>query len=113
MNRRSFDEAISRAIAREHLTDSGSKPLDVVLRGIAHTAPGSTAQDDVVVVARLVFDELDRGTDGAMIPWSGPPCPACGAEMNAEIISTSRGLKASERCPRCDLVLLIPDLFTA
>lgn len=82
----------------------------MVLRDVANSAPGSDARDDAIEVARLVFAQLDATTDDG-IPWSGPACPSCGTEMNAEIMSTSHGLKGSQRCPSCDLVLLVPDLF--
>ena len=45
------------------------------------------------------------------IGWDGPACPACGSEMDAEAIETSHGLKVSQRCPACDLVLLVPAPF--
>ncbi|KFF58469.1 hypothetical protein JF66_18340 [Cryobacterium sp. MLB-32] len=111
MSRKDFEEALSRAVAGEHLADTGTDPLDVVLRDVANSGPGSDARDDAIEVARLVFAQLDPATDDG-IRWSKPACPSCGTEMNAEILSTSHGLKGSQRCPHCDLVLLIPDLFT-
>lgn len=110
MGRRDVEEALSRAVAGEPLTDTGTDPFDVVLRDVANSVPGSDARDDAIEVARLVFAQLDPATDDG-IPWSGPDCPACGTEMNAEIMSTSHGLKGNERCPHCDLVLRVPDLF--
>ena len=109
MNRSDFDEALSRAVAGEPLTDTGTVPFNVALQEVADSPPGSDARADAIEVARLVLDELDPKYDG--IPWSGPACPACGTEMNVEIMPTSKGLKGCQRCLQCDLVLLIPDLF--
>ena len=110
MSRREFEEALSRTIAGESLTDTGSASVDVALRDVVNSVPGSDARVDAIEVARLVFAQLDRATDDG-VPWSGPFCPSCGSGMNVEIITTSKGLKGCQRCPECDLTLLIPDLF--
>ncbi|MFC5931721.1 hypothetical protein [Cryobacterium melibiosiphilum] len=47
------------------------------------------------------------------LAWDGPPCPACGLEMNSDVIETAHGLKVCQRCPACGLVLLVPDPFAA
>lgn len=39
------------------------------------------------------------------IPWVGPLCPGCGSEMDARAV----GVRVSQRCPACGLVLLVPD----
>jgi tRNA(Ile2) C34 agmatinyltransferase TiaS len=109
MNRSDFEEALSRAVAREPLIDTGTVPFNVALQEVAASAPDSDARADAIEVARLVFDQLDPEHDG--IPWNGPACPACGTEMNVEIMPTSKGLKGCQRCPQCDLALLIPDVF--
>lgn len=72
--------------------------------------PDSGARAEAIEVARLVFNQLDPAHD-SRIPWAGPACPACGTELNVEIMRTSKGLKGCQRCPECDLALLIPDLF--
>jgi uncharacterized Zn finger protein len=51
---------------------------------------------------------MDDGFD-----WDGPPCPACGHEMNADVVETAHGLKVCQRCPECGLVLVVPDPFAA
>jgi len=111
MSRSDFEEALSRAAAGEPLGATGSAPLDAVLQDVANSAPGSDDRADAIEVARLVFTQLDPEYEDDGIPWSGPACPSCGTEMNVEITSTSHGLKGSQRCPHCNLVLLIPDLF--
>ena len=110
MSRREFEEALSRAVAGESLTDTGTDPFDVALRDVANSVTGSDARADAIEVARLVFAQLDPTTDDG-IPWSGPACPSCGTEMNVEIMRTNKGLRGCQRCPQCDLSLLIPDLF--
>lgn len=110
MSRRDFEDALSRVIAGESLTGIGTDPVDVALRTVADSAPESEARADAIDVARLVFIQLDSSTDDG-IQGNGPACPSCGTKMNAEILTTSKGLKGCERCPQCDLVLLIPDLF--
>ena len=110
MSRSDFEAVLSRAVAGESLTDTGTVPFNVALQEVAASAPGSDARADAIEVARLVFDQIDPEHDDG-IPWSGPACPACGTEMNVEIMPTSKGLKGCQRCPQCDLVLLIPDLF--
>jgi hypothetical protein len=45
------------------------------------------------------------------IDWAGPACPACKTEMNAEAFTTARGIRICQRCPACDLVLLVTDPF--
>ena len=110
MSRSDFEEALSRAVAGEPLTDTGTVPFNVALQEVADSAPSSDARADAIEVARLVFDQLNAEHDDG-IPWSGPACPACGTEMNVEILSRSKRLKGCQRCPQCDLVLLIPDLF--
>ena len=112
MSRRDFEEALSRVIAGESLAGIGTDPVGVALRAVADSAPDSEARADAIDVARLVFIELDSSTDDG-IRWNGPACPSCGTEMNAEILTTSKGLKGRERCPQCDLVLVIPDLFAS
>ncbi|MBB5643643.1 hypothetical protein [Cryobacterium roopkundense] len=109
MNRSDFEEALSRAVAGEPLTDTGTVPFNVALQEVADSPPGSDARADAIEVARLVFDELDPKYDG--IPWSGTACPACGTEMNVEIMRTGKGRSGCQRCPQCNLALLIPDLF--
>lgn len=110
MSRRDFEDALSRLIAGESLVGIGTDPVDVALRAVADSASDSEARADAIDVARLVFIELDSSTDEGFL-WSGPACPSCGTEMNAKILTTSKGLKGCERCPQCDLVILIPDLF--
>ena len=110
MSRSDFEAVLSRAVAGESLTDTGTVPFNVALQEVAASAPGSDARADAIEVARLVFDQIDPEHDDG-IPWSGPACPACGTEMNVEIMPTSKGLKGCQRCPQCDLALLIPDLF--
>jgi len=109
MNRSDFEEALRCAIAGEPLTDTGTVPFNVALHEVANTTPDSDARAEAIEVARLVFDQLDPKYDG--IPWSGPVCPACGAKMNVEIMRTGKGRKGCQRCPQCNLTLLIPDLF--
>jgi hypothetical protein len=110
MNQSDFEDALARTVAGNLRTGTGSVSLDVVLRDVANSVPGSDARVDAVEVARFVFGQLDPTADDGM-PWRGPPCPSCGAEMNAEIMSTRNGLRGCERCPQCDLVFLLPDLF--
>ncbi len=38
----------------------------------------------------------------------GPPCPACGTQMQPDGVDTAEGLESCHRCPRCKLVLVIP-----
>ena len=45
------------------------------------------------------------------LDWDGRPCPACGHEMNADVVEAARSLKVYQRCPACGLVLLVPDPF--
>ena len=47
------------------------------------------------------------------LPWNGPHCPACGREMDAEVVETARGLQMCQRCSTCGLVSLVPDPFKA
>lgn len=53
----------------------------------------------------------DAGMEDDGIGWTGPPCPACGYEMNAETVQAWRGLKIIQRCPECDLVLVVRGPF--
>jgi hypothetical protein len=110
MSRSEFEDALARTVAGQLRTGTGSVSLDVVLRDVANSVPGSDARVDAIEVARFVFAQLDPTADDGM-PWRGPPCPSYGTEMNAEIMSTRNGLRGCERCPQCDLVFLLPDLF--
>lgn len=40
--------------------------------------------------------------------FDGPPCPACGVEMQPDGVDTAEGLESCHRCPRCKLVLVVP-----
>lgn len=74
------------------------------------SAPDSNARVEASDVDRLTFAQLDPAiNDGS--GWRGPACLSCGTEMNIEIVSTQNGLKGCQRCPHCDLALLMPDLF--
>ena len=110
MSRSEFEDALARTVAGQLRTGTGSVSLDVVFRDVANSVPGSDARVDAIEVARFVFAQLDPTADDGM-PWRGPPCPSYGSEMNAEIMSTRNGLRGCERCPQCDLVFLLPDLF--
>lgn len=78
-------------------TDTGADDaIDAVLRAVPSSAPDSNTR-------------VEASDDG--IGWSGPACLSCGTEMNIEIVSTQNGLKGYQRCPHCDLALLMPDLF--
>ena len=111
MSRSDFEESLSRAAAGEPLSTTGSAPLDTGLQDVANSTPDSDDRAGAIEVAHLVFTQLDPEYQDDGIPWSGPACPSCGTEMNAEITNTTHGLKGSQRCPHCNLVLLIPDLF--
>ncbi|TFC93377.1 MULTISPECIES: hypothetical protein [Cryobacterium] len=74
MSRSEFEEALSRTVAGELLTVTGSAPVDVALRDVANSVPGSDARVDAIEVARLVFAQLDRAANDG-VPWSGPFCP--------------------------------------
>ncbi|WP_166787026.1 hypothetical protein [Cryobacterium sinapicolor] len=41
----------------------------------------------------------------------GPVCPACGVEMTADGVETAEGLESCHRCPRCNLVVVVPGLW--
>jgi hypothetical protein len=49
----------------------------------------------------------DWANDGDAL-FDGPPCPACGVEMQPDGVDTAEGLESCHRCPRCKLVLVIP-----
>lgn len=110
MSRSEFEDALARTVVGQLRTGTGSVSLDVVLRDVANSVPGLDTRVDAIEVARFVFAQLDPTADDGM-PWRGPPCPSCGTEMNAEIMSTRNSLRGCERCPQCDLVFLLPDLF--
>jgi hypothetical protein len=62
------------------------------------------------------FDRELLQTGGVLDDWAndgdalfdGPPCPACGVEMQPDGVDTAEGLESCHRCPRCKLVLVIP-----
>jgi uncharacterized Zn finger protein len=45
------------------------------------------------------------------LAWNGPLCPACGTEIDAEVLETSPRLSVVEHCPTCGLLALVPDPF--
>jgi hypothetical protein len=56
----------------------------------------------------------DRGMIADVIEdvgWTGPLCPACSEEMNAGAVETQLGLGVVQRCPSCDLTMIVRDPF--
>ena len=53
-------------------------------------------------------DVDDDGVDEYGDLFDGPPCPACGVEMQPDGVDTVEGLESCHRCPRCKMVLVIP-----
>lgn len=91
-----FEAALALAVAGEIFTDIGGDDVDVAIRAVASSAPGSAERSEAIAAARRAFDRLDQEVDDE-VGWSGPTCPSCGAEMNLEVVRTRNGLKG--RCP--------------
>ena len=69
------------------------------------TSAAATACDrDVLQTGGVRDDGVDDGID----LFDGPPCPACGVEMQPDAVDTADGLESCHRCPRCKMVLVIP-----
>lgn len=111
MDTEEFEAALAAAIMRElHITVGADDALGGPLRAVAAATPGSTARTRAIGLARLAFALHCPVVDEGM-GQDGPACPACGTDMNVEVMSTRNGLRGCERCPRCDLTRLMPDLF--
>lgn len=52
---------------------------------------------------------LERMSDDG-IEWSGPPCPECGRELDAEAVGDASGLAVVYSCPEHGAISLA-DLF--
>lgn len=50
--------------------------------------------------------------DGGEIGWTGPPCPVCGLEFDAEVLATSMGAGLAYSC-RVHGAVSVADPFTA
>ncbi|TFD48475.1 hypothetical protein E3T55_13390 [Cryobacterium frigoriphilum] len=110
MSSSEFEAALSSAIAGEHLRETGSVLFDVVLRDVANSLRGSDARAGAIEVARRVFAKVNQMV-AESIGRSGPFCPSCGTRMNVKVMRMSTGLKGRQRCPKCALARVIPDLF--
>ena len=66
MSKSDFEEALSRAVAGEPLTDTGTVPFNVALQDVAASAPNSDARADAIEVARLVNRRTRRSTRGRL-----------------------------------------------
>ena len=98
-----FDEEQAFALAALFRVVPGQgTELELALGEVLTSLPNSDARRAAVVIAGEAFD---RAALAMVDPLEGPPCPGCGGGMDAATVETKHGLKVSQRCEDCDLVI--------